>query len=100
VAILRRGELVAVAGVAQLRAQARARVELRLAEPAPPGAFDGVPGVVEAHAEGTSVHLVVEGSMDQVIKRAATLPVVRLITHEADLEEVFLSYYAGGSDQT
>ena len=34
--------------------------------------------------------------MDQVIKRAATLPVLRLVTHEADLEEVFLSYYAGG----
>ena len=28
-------------------------------------------------------------------QRAATLPVVRLITHEADLEEVFLSFYAG-----
>lgn len=100
VAILRRGELATVAGVAELRAQARARVELRLAEPVPPGTFDGVPGVVEARTDDTTVHLVVEGSMDQLIKRAATLTVVRLITHEADLEEVFLSYYAEGGEAT
>jgi ABC-2 type transport system ATP-binding protein len=95
VAILRRGQLVTVSAVADLRAQARARIELRLAEPVSAGTFDGVPGVVEARGEDTVIHLVVEGSMDQVIKRAATLPVLRLVTHEADLEEVFLSYYAG-----
>ena len=95
VAILRRGKLVTVSEVAELRAQARARIEIRLAEPAPPGAFDGVPGVVEARYEDSVIHLVVEGSMDQVIKCAATLTVLRLVTHEADLEEVFLSYYAG-----
>ncbi len=95
VGILRQGELIKMATVEDLRAEARARLELRLAEPALEGVFDGVPGVVEARTEGSTIHLVVEGSMDPVIKRAATLPVVRLITHEADLEEVFLSYYAG-----
>jgi ABC-2 type transport system ATP-binding protein len=97
VAILRRGELVTVAPIAALRAQARARIDLRLAEPTPANVFVGVPGVVEARAIGSVIHLVVEGSMDQVIKRAATLPVVRMVTHEADLEEVFLSYYQGAS---
>jgi ABC-2 type transport system ATP-binding protein len=100
VAILRRGRLVTVAPIAELRAQARARIELRLAAPPPAGAFDAVPGVVEARVEGSTIHLVTEGSMDPVIKRAAALEVVRLVTHEADLEEVFLSFYAGsaGSD--
>jgi ABC-2 type transport system ATP-binding protein len=96
VAILRRGELVTVAGVEELRSQARARMELRLTEPAPAEVFAGVSGVVEARAEDTTLHLVVEGSMDQVIKRAGTLSVVRLITHEADLEDVFLSFYVDG----
>jgi beta-exotoxin I transport system ATP-binding protein len=95
VAILRRGDLVTVSEVAALRTQARARVELRLEEPAPPGVFDGVAGVVECRADGSTVRLVVEGSMDAVVKRAATLAVSRLVTHEADLEDVFLSYYAG-----
>jgi ABC-2 type transport system ATP-binding protein len=95
VGILRRGELVTVSEIAQLRAQARARIELRLSEVARPGVFDGVPGVVSVRADGTTLHLVVEGSMDAVVKRAATLPVVRLVTHEADLEEVFLGYYTG-----
>lgn len=94
VAILRRGQLVTVSPIEELRAQARAGIELRLARPAPPDAFDAVPGVVEARTDGTSVHLVIEGSMDPVIKRAATLDVIRFVSHEADLEEVFLSFYA------
>jgi ABC-2 type transport system ATP-binding protein len=100
VGILRRGELVTVSGIDELRAQARARVELRLAGPAPADAFAGVSGVVSSRVEGSVIHLVVEGSMDPLIKRAATLPVVRLVTHEADLEEVFLGFYAAGKDGT
>jgi ABC-2 type transport system ATP-binding protein len=97
VAILRQGELVTVSTVADLRAQARTRMELRLAAPAPAGAFAGVPGVLEERTQGATIHLVVEGSMEAVIARAATLGVQRLLTHEADLEEVFLSYYAGAT---
>ncbi len=93
VGILRQGELIKVATIEDLRAEARTRVEIRLAQDTPDGVFDGVPGVVETTTDGSKIHLVVEGSMDAVIKRAATLPVERLITHQADLEEVFLSYY-------
>lgn len=35
----------------------------------------------------------VAGSADQVIKAAARLEVVRIVTHDADLEDVFLRYY-------
>ncbi|HEV3505408.1 MAG TPA: ABC transporter ATP-binding protein [Actinomycetes bacterium] len=93
VAILRRGELVTVAGVEQLRQQARQRIELRLARPADAGLFAGVPGVVEAKADDTRIRLVVEGPMGPTLRAAAGLEVQRIVTHEVDLEDVFLSYY-------
>jgi ABC-2 type transport system ATP-binding protein len=93
VAILRRGELVTVAGVQELRQQARQRIELRLARPADTARFAGVPGVVEAQADDTRIRLVVEGPVGPALQAAAGLEVQRIVTHEADLEDVFLSYY-------
>ena len=96
VAILRRGELVTVAGVDELRRQARQRIDLHLAEPAEPGdvaRFAGVPGVVEAAADGPTIRLTVEGPVRAMLKAAADLDVSRIVSHETDLEEVFLSYY-------
>lgn len=97
VGIIRRGQLVRVATVAELRQQARQRIELRTAGPADSAPFAILPGVVEATAEGNVIRLVIEGSVDLVIKAAAQLAVVRIVTHEADLEDVFLSYYEGTS---
>jgi hypothetical protein len=37
--------------------------------------------------------LVVEGSVDRVIKTAAGFKVVRIAIEETDLEDVFLGYY-------
>jgi ABC-2 type transport system ATP-binding protein len=93
VAILRRGELVTVAGVEELRQQARQRIELRLARPADPARFAGVTGVVEAQADDTRIRLVIEGPVGPALQAAAGLEVQRIVTHEADLEDVFLSYY-------
>ena len=93
VGIVRTGRLVQVATVDELRTVARQRIELHLAEPAPTGAFDGVPGVVESSAVDGVVVLVVEGSVDAVVKAAARLSVERLVTHETDLEDVFLDLY-------
>jgi ABC-2 type transport system ATP-binding protein len=93
VAILRRGQLVTVAGVDELRQQARHRMDIRVAGPADTSAFSTIPEVVEASADGQLIHLVVEGSVDRVVKAAARFDVVRVVTHEADLEDVFLAYY-------
>ncbi len=93
VAILRQGRLVTVAGVDELRARARQRIDLLLAGPGDSGAFRSVPGVVEVDSRDGLVRLVVEGSVDAALKAAAGLSVDRIVTHEADLEEVFLDYY-------
>jgi ABC-2 type transport system ATP-binding protein len=35
------------------------------------------------------------GSIDRLVKAAARYEVVNMISHEADLEELFLRYYEG-----
>jgi ABC-2 type transport system ATP-binding protein len=55
--------------------------------------FDGVTGVVSATAEGGIVHLVVDGSVDAALKAASRLTVMRIVTLDTDLEDVFLTYY-------
>jgi ABC-2 type transport system ATP-binding protein len=79
--------------VEELRQQARQRIELRLARPADATRFAGVPGVVEAQTDDTRIRLLVEGPVGPLLTAAAGLEVQRIVTHEADLEDVFLSYY-------
>ena len=99
VGIVRKGRLVTVAGVEELRQTARQRIELHVAGPvgeADLGRFRAVPEVTEASAEAGVVLLVVEGSVDGVVKVAAGLEVLRIVSHETDLEDVVLRYYQGG----
>lgn len=93
VGILRNGHLVAVAGVDELRQDARRRIDLHVADDVELGRFRALPEVVEASADAGVVSLVVEGSVSRVIKAAAELEVQRIVTHDADLEDVFLRYY-------
>ena len=98
VGIVRQGRLVAVAGVEELRQAARQRIELHIAGPvgeADLARFRAVPEVAEVSAEAGAVHVVVEGSVDGVVKVASGLEVLRIVSHEADLEDVFLRYYQG-----
>ncbi len=93
VAIMRQGRLVALDHIDALRRRARQRLDLHLAAPADPSSFARLPGVVEASAVDTTIRLVIEGSVDAVIKAAAAEQVLRVATHDADLEDVFLAYY-------
>jgi beta-exotoxin I transport system ATP-binding protein len=93
VAILRRGQLVALATVDELRASARTRIDLRLAAPATTTDLALFAGIADATCTDTTIHLVVEGSVDPVLKAAARLTVQAIATHQADLEDVFLTYY-------
>jgi ABC-2 type transport system ATP-binding protein len=95
VAILRKGRLVAVAGVHDLRREARQRIDLHVTGAADAAPFSVLPEVVEASATDGTVHVVVQGSVDRVIKTAAQLDVQRIVTHDDDLEDVFLSYFRG-----
>ncbi len=98
VAIIREGRLLVVEEVATLKARALRRIELRFAVPVDPAEFEALESVreVEAVDRGTVLILTVEGSLDQVVKTAARHEVRNVISHEGDLEDVFLEYYRGG----
>lgn len=93
IGILRKGVLVAVRDLDELRAEARQRIDLHVAGDVDAAAFRAVPGVVEAEVAEGVVHLAVEGSVDALVKEAARHEVVRIVTHDADLEDTFLAYY-------
>ncbi len=94
VGILRRGELVTTQSVEALKAQARRRLDLTFAATPPIDRIRQIPGVQDISSDGRTAHVVVAGSTAELIKAVAPYEVTNLISHEADLEAVFLDYYA------
>ncbi|HVL64258.1 MAG TPA: ABC transporter ATP-binding protein [Actinomycetota bacterium] len=95
VAIVRGGHLVAFEAVDALKARAPRRLEVHFAGRAVPGGLATVPGVRDVRTAANVATLVVEGSVDPVVKFLAAHEVENLVSHAADLEEIFLAYYAG-----
>ncbi len=94
VGIIRHGRLVAVEGVADLRSKAIRRVEMEFHSPVDGAVFAAVSGVREVEANGHQVVVSYDGTMDSLLKAVADrYQLVDVTTHEADLEEIFLTYY-------
>ena len=94
VGIIRRGHLVAVESVEDLRSKAIRQVDLHFSEPVDASEFERVPGVRTLDVLNSRVTMSFDGQMDELL-RAATSghTLVDISTEEADLEEVFLEYY-------
>jgi ABC-2 type transport system ATP-binding protein len=92
-AILRRGRLVVVDSIENLRRVAIQRLEIEFGTPVPVEEFTALPGVTDATAEGSTVTVSFKGSADAVVKAAAAHEVRAIRPREEDLEEIFLSYY-------
>lgn len=99
VGIIRDGRLVAVEKVAEITHRAYRRVELEFAAPVDPGEFARIPGVRDLHADGTRLTFRASGDLDPVIKAAARHTVTDIELIHPTLEEVFLTYYAGGEPE-
>jgi ABC-2 type transport system ATP-binding protein len=97
VGILRAGKLVTVSTVADLRGRARQHLRLYVRGEADAGPFVGLRGVVEATASGHAIDVIVKGSVEQVLEKAAEMHVHRIETHDTDLEQVFLELYRSDS---
>ena len=93
VGILRQGELVVVQAVERLKEQALRRVDLYFEGLAPTSVLRGASGVRAVSGLGREVNVTVEGSMAPLLSTAAPYHVERVVTHEPDLEEIFLDYY-------
>jgi beta-exotoxin I transport system ATP-binding protein len=95
VALVRDGRLALVDEVESLRARALTRIEVTFAEAPAEHAFDGVEHVRELERRGPVVVFHVRGEIDAFVKTLAQHRVVALNSHEADLEDIFLSLYRG-----
>ena len=93
IGIVRSGRLVTMSGIDELRRQARQRIDLVVRKPVDPAVFEALPEVVNVDVSNGFLRLVVEGSAARVIKAAADLEVERIVTHDTDLEDVFLRFY-------
>ncbi len=93
VALVRDGRLVLVDSVENIRARAFTRVEVTFAAPPSEDDFQGLPGVHVLERRGDIVLFALEGEADPLLKALARHRVVALDSHEADLEDVFLSLY-------
>lgn len=99
VGIIREGTIATVEDVASLKRRAVRRMEIQFGRAIDPSPFERLSAVrqVDQSDDGSTVMLVVEGSVDGVIKTAAAYEVHNIVSHDGDLEDVFLDYYRGES---
>ena len=93
VAFIRKGRLIDVKEVSELKAQAFRHVEIYFSQPVPEEEFIGLAGVKDVKRQDAMVRCTVAGSVDAVIKTAAKFEVINIISEEPNLEDVFLAYY-------
>jgi ABC-2 type transport system ATP-binding protein len=93
VGILRNGQLAVVEAVEALKSRALRRLDITFQACPPVAALRAAKGVREATSEGNTVRLAVEGTMADLFRLAAPCGIAQVVTHEPDLEEIFLTYY-------
>ena len=93
VGIVRDGRLIVVEDVHALKSKALRRLDLHFARAVPLQVFEHVPNVRDVVIHDTVLQCSVEGSVDALIKAAAQFEVINVVSHQPDLEEIFLGYY-------
>ena len=95
VGIVRQSRLVALEDVEALKEKALRHVELTFPARIDPQAFQRLAGVrkLKASDDGLRLTLQVAGRVEEVIAEAARLSATDLVSHEAELEEIFLAHY-------
>ncbi|MHB8439315.1 MAG: ABC transporter ATP-binding protein [Acidimicrobiales bacterium] len=94
VAILRKGVLVELGTMADLRHLSALTVEATFEGPVP--RLDGIPGVVSVTVTGKVARCHVRGSVKALVAALSQAGVTHLLSREPSLEELFLAHY--GSD--
>ena len=92
VAIVRKGELVALNDVNDLLSRRRRRVEMRLDGDTPD--LDGVPGISHLHVHEGVITCQLDGDPEAFLAAIAGADVRDLLIEPARLEEAFMEYYA------
>lgn len=93
VAIIRKGRLVTVEDIDNLKARSIRRLEIHFAGPVSQEMFTAISGVKDVSVHDSVLTCTVVGELDALVKAAAQATVVNIISHEPSLEEIFLDYY-------
>ncbi|MCB0918885.1 MAG: ABC transporter ATP-binding protein [Actinobacteria bacterium] len=93
VGILRTGELVATERVDELLKKALHRLDIEFAQPVPEADFSAIPHVRSVETRGLLVSISFDGHIADILRVAMSHEIVTLNSRDADLEEVFLTYY-------
>jgi len=98
VGIIRHGRVIEVASVESLKERSVRLMEIRFGWPVPTREFlGGIPGVADVSLGGDAATLMVEGSMDPLIKALGDYEVLAVRTHDTPLEDIFLQLYRNGA---
>ncbi len=100
VGIIRHGKLIALEAVTNLRSKGIRTVELFFDAPVDAAVFEPLPGVSDVAVQNHHVTLSFTGQMEtllRVITEKYTL--LDISTQEADLEEIFLTYYRDDTNE-
>ena len=96
VAILRSGRLVEVGTLAEMRHLSALSMVVTFSGNPPD--LSRIPGVSDIEIDGRRVRLQVHGSVEPMLARLATSPVIELLSREPSLEELFLAQYGAEAD--
>lgn len=93
VGIVRAGRLIVVETIDRLKKKALRRIDLTFDTAVPLDQLRTAPGVLSVSVTGATAQLAVEGSTADLLSTAAPYRVSQIVTHEPDLEEIFMTYY-------
>ncbi|GAB7006616.1 ABC transporter ATP-binding protein [Nocardioides sp. AN3] len=93
VGVLRRGRLLLTDTLSNLQGQAMRRIDLVFDGAPPVEALRRAGGVREVVVTASTAHVRVEGSTAELLRVAAPYGVENVLTHEADLGDLFLGWY-------
>jgi ABC-2 type transport system ATP-binding protein len=94
VGIIRRGKLVTVEKVSELKSKAIRRIELDFSTPVESTVFEAITGVRDVSVKDHQAVLSYDGKMEVLLRAVMDrYDLVDIHTQEADLEEIFLTYY-------
>ena len=94
VAILRQGEIVALETIEKLSTNVVRRLTVRFKGDVPPALLES-PAVTRSEVSGAQAELWVRGDLNPILQALAAAAVEDLVFPEPQLEDIFLSYYAG-----
>ena len=92
VAILRKGEIVALETIERLREKVVRKMTVRFAGDVPAG-LRNIPGVTRGELQGSEMTLWVQGNVNPLLQALAGVQVEDVVFPAAELEDIFLAYY-------